>query len=96
MKAAKEIIVQTAFELAPSQRMEVEKTVTNTLHLTTEFQFKIAPELIGGIELNANGYKIGWNISEYLFSIKKTIEELIESKEKGSSINKKVHKDAKE
>jgi len=37
----------------------------------TQFQFKTVPELIGGIELTSNGYKLAWSISEYLKSIQK-------------------------
>jgi F-type H+-transporting ATPase subunit b len=95
-KSSKEdIIVQSAFELDKPQQTEIEKVVKKILHTTSDFKFQTAPELVSGIELNANGYKVAWSISEYLSSVKKTIEEVIDSKTKASSIHKKVHKHAK-
>ncbi len=95
-KGSKEdIIVQSAFELDKSQHTEIEKTVKKILHTTSDFKFQTAPELVSGIELNANGYKVAWSISEYLASVKKTIEEVIDSKTKASSAHKKAHKHAK-
>ncbi|MEO8760236.1 MAG: F0F1 ATP synthase subunit B [Bacteroidia bacterium] len=90
-----DIIIQSAFELDKPQQTEIEKVVKKMLHTTSDFKFKTAPELVSGIELNANGYKVAWSISEYLASVKKTIEEVIDSKTKASSAHKKEHKDAK-
>ncbi|MEO6902782.1 MAG: F0F1 ATP synthase subunit B [Bacteroidia bacterium] len=95
-KGAKEdIIVKSVFELDKPQQTEIEKVVKKILHTTSDFKFQTAPELVSGIELNANGYKVAWSISEYLLSVNKTIEELIDSKSKVSSVHKKEHKHAK-
>ncbi len=95
-KSSKEdIIVKSAFELDKSQQTEIEKVVKKIVHATAGFQFQTAPELVSGIELNANGYKVAWSISEYLSSLKKTIEEIIDSKTKTSSAHKKTHNHVK-
>ena len=39
----------------------------------TAIEFKAAPEIIGGIELNANGYKLSWSISAYLDSLQNSL-----------------------
>lgn len=95
-KSSKEdIIIQSAFELESSQQTEIEKALKKILHEKSTFQFKTEPELVSGIELNANGYRIAWSISEYLSSIKIAIDEVIAPKSKKASIHKKDTKHAK-
>jgi F-type H+-transporting ATPase subunit b len=38
-------------------------------------QFKTKPSLISGVVLSTDGYKLAWNISEYLDSLEKDITE---------------------
>jgi len=59
---------------------EIKKAVEHILGADTKFEFKTTPELISGIELNTKGYKLGWNISEYLNSMEISITELIREK----------------
>jgi F-type H+-transporting ATPase subunit b len=42
--------------------------------------FSTSPELISGIELSANGYKVAWSISAYLHSIEHEISKSITQK----------------
>lgn len=42
-------------------------------------QFVIDPAVISGIEINANGKKIAWSISDYLTSLAKGVDELLHS-----------------
>lgn len=86
-KSSKEdVIIQSAFELQPSQQTDIENVLNKILSEKLSFQFKTEPELISGIELNANGYKVAWSISEYLSSVKKAIDEVINSKSKIVSV----------
>src|SRR5665648_914588 len=71
------ILVQSAFDLPSKQQIEIKNTVNEILGTKTQFQFKTVPELIGGIELTSNGYKLAWSISEYLSSIQKSISETL-------------------
>ncbi len=82
-----DILIQSAFELQPSQQTEIEAVLNKILQEKLSFQFKTDPELISGIELNANGYKVSWSISEYLSSVKKAIDEVINSKTKTVSVS---------
>lgn len=77
-----DVIIHSAFELQPFQQTEIENTLDKILQEKLSFQFKTEPELISGIELNANGYKVSWSISEYLSSVKKAIDEVVNSKTK--------------
>ena len=73
------ILVQTAYDLPPKQQTEIKSIVNEILGTKPQFQFKTVPELIGGIELTANGYKLAWSISEYLSSIQKSISETVKA-----------------
>lgn len=69
------VLIRSAFELPEKQQTEIKKSVGEILKTEPAFQFKTAPELISGIELTANGYKLAWSISQYLNSLEKTIAE---------------------
>ena len=62
-----------AFDLPEKQQNEIKDAVNRILSAAPQFQFKTNPELISGIELSANGYKLAWSISEYLNSLEKSI-----------------------
>ncbi len=94
------ILVQTAFDLPSKQQTQIESTVNEILGTKTQFQFKTEPELINGIELTSNGYKLAWSISEYLSSIQKSIAETMKSElkeepEKMPDTNNKEKKEPK-
>ncbi len=67
------VLVQSAFELPVKQQDKIKEAVDTLLKAKTKLQFKIAPELINGIELSTNGYKLAWSFSEYLHSLEKSI-----------------------
>lgn len=65
------ILVQSAFDLPKKQQTDIQNAVIEILGAETQFQFKTVPEIISGIELTSNGYKLAWSISEYLNSLQK-------------------------
>ena len=73
------ILVRTAFDLPVKQQSEIKSTVNEILGTKIQFQFKTAPELISGIELTSNGYRLAWSISEYLNSLQKSISETLKA-----------------
>jgi len=84
------ILVKSAFELSAKQQDEINDAVNELLHAKTKLQFKIAPELISGIELSTNGYKVAWSFSEYLHALEKNISESRSEKAKPQQ-KKKLH-----
>ena len=78
--AARPVLVNSAFELPQKLQGEIQAAVNAVLGTTTPLEFKTAPELIGGIELVTNGYKLAWSISEYLDSLQKSITETMNEK----------------
>jgi F-type H+-transporting ATPase subunit b len=71
------VLVRSAFDLPESQRAVVQKALNETFSLDVHIRFETLPDLISGIELSANGQKIGWSIAEYLASLEKGIGELL-------------------
>lgn len=69
------ILVQSAFDLPAKQQGEINDAVNVLLSADTHLQFKTSPEIISGIELSTNGYKVCWSFSEYLNSLEKNISE---------------------
>jgi len=74
------VLIQSAFELHKTQQTEIKNAVDEILGKENEFEFKTAPEIISGIELKANGYKLSWNISAYLNSLQSSISETLKEK----------------
>ncbi len=86
----KPVLIQSAFELHKKQQNEIKKAVDEILGKETEFEFKTAPEIISGIELTANGYKLAWSISAYLNALQNSISETLKEKEEPAAETKKL------
>ena len=74
------VLVRSAFDLPAKQQAEIKDAVNKTLTADIPFQYKTAPELISGIELTANGYKLAWSISEYINVLEKSLPEIEKTK----------------
>jgi F-type H+-transporting ATPase subunit b len=76
------VIVRTVFNLPPAQCASTAGAIKETLGTDTQVQFEIAPDLVSGIELTTNGRKVAWSIADYLGSLEKGVDELLEEKDK--------------
>ncbi len=83
-----QILIQSAFDLSVEQQADIKKAIINLTGNERPFQFKTTPELIAGIELSTNGYKLSWSISEYIKSLEKNISKDVENNPENSSKNK--------
>jgi F-type H+-transporting ATPase subunit b len=70
-------LVRSAFDLPPEQRAAIQRALNETLSADIPIRFETAPDLVGGIELTANGQKMAWSISGYLLSLEKGVGELL-------------------
>ncbi|MEO8615605.1 MAG: F0F1 ATP synthase subunit B [Luteolibacter sp.] len=83
MKAASEsAVVRSAFDLPPDVREKVQTAINVAFSADVPLRFESAPDLVGGIELNAGGQKLAWSISEYLTSLEAGVGELLKKQEK--------------
>lgn len=75
------IEVSTAFELSSDQRICIINGINSFTSKEVQIHFKLIPKLISGIELKVNGQKVAWSITDYLSSLKLTMDELVHNKE---------------
>jgi F-type H+-transporting ATPase subunit b len=72
-----DVCVRSAFELTPLQREELQSALQTTLTHDVSLGFDTTPELISGIELTANGWKLPWNIADFLDAMERSIDDLL-------------------
>jgi F-type H+-transporting ATPase subunit b len=72
-------VVQSAFEMPPAQRATIQNALNETFSAEVRVRFEAAPDRICGIELTADGQKIGWSIAEYLTSLDRTVGALLQA-----------------
>lgn len=72
LKAASEpAVVRSAFDLPHDEHAAIKNAMNETFSADVPLRFETAPDLIGGIELNANGQKVVWSIAGYLEAFEK-------------------------
>ncbi len=73
------ITVRSAFELSLLQRGTIESTLEESLGKNPSVRFSTVPDLISGIELIMDGYKLAWSVGDYLASLEKEISTAIKT-----------------
>jgi F-type H+-transporting ATPase subunit b len=73
------LTVRTAFKLPSEQCKLIKTAIQEILGEDIQLKFITATELVSGIEISANGQKIAWSIANYLDSLGKNIEKLLQS-----------------
>ena len=75
-------VVRSAFDLPDGQKAAIQNALNETFAAEIHVRFETAPDLVSGIELTANGQKVGWTIAHYLSSMEKDGGELLKAQEK--------------
>jgi len=75
-------LVRSAFELPAEQRTAIQNALNEAFSAEIRIRFETAPDLVSGIELAANGQKVAWSIADYLASLEKGVDELLQEKDK--------------
>jgi F-type H+-transporting ATPase subunit b len=73
-------VVRSAFEMAQPQKTAIEEAVKSLSKENAGIDFEVRPDLVGGIELAANGHKIEWSIAGYLTTLNDSVGALLEPK----------------
>jgi F-type H+-transporting ATPase subunit b len=66
-------LLRSAFDLPAEQRAAIQKALEEAFSAAIRVRFETAPDLVGGIELSANGQKVAWSIADYLGSLEQKI-----------------------
>lgn len=72
-----QLSIVSSNHLSSDQQNAIEKTLKALSCQYTRLEFEQSAALIGGIELNANGFKIGWSVAEYLHALEESFSTLI-------------------
>ena len=70
-------VVRSTFDLPADQRAAIQNALNETFSAEVRVRFETAPDLIGGIELTANGQKVAWSIGDYLASMENGVADLL-------------------
>ncbi len=73
-------LVKSAFDLPDAQKAAIQNALNETFSADVRVRFETAPGVVCGIELTANGQKIGWSITDYLGSLDRQVRALLETR----------------
>jgi F-type H+-transporting ATPase subunit b len=72
-------VVQSAFDLPAAQKAMLQNALNVAFSAEIRVRFETAPDKICGIELMANGQKVGWSIADYLTSLNRKVSALLDA-----------------
>jgi F-type H+-transporting ATPase subunit b len=65
--------IHSAFTISKEQGQGIKSAISSVTKKETSITFETDPSLVCGIELIADGYKLSWNITDYINSMEKNI-----------------------
>ena len=71
------VFVRSVSVLTTEQRASIGHALNETFSAQIPVRFETTPDLVSGIELSANGQKIGWSIAGYLAAMAESVSELV-------------------
>jgi F-type H+-transporting ATPase subunit b len=72
------LVVRSAFAIPDKDRQRLTKRLHEVLVAKPEVRYETAPELLCGIEIDAHGCMIGWNLGEYLRELEEDLGRALE------------------
>jgi len=78
--------VRTAFALSPEQQTAMEQALDTAMDSKIPIAFETTPEVISGIELSANGWKVDWNIAGFLASLEHSMGALMDPAKNSATV----------
>jgi F-type H+-transporting ATPase subunit b len=85
-KNSEPALIRSTFELPAAQQAAIRNALNETFSAEIPVRFETSPDLVSGIELSANGQKVGWSIANYLASLEKGVRELLQAQDKPAPI----------
>ena len=77
--AGGELMVNSAFDLSAAQQDAIEAALEESLGTGLPVRFATRSDLVSGIELVADGYKVAWSIAAHLALLEKEVWKLLEN-----------------
>jgi F-type H+-transporting ATPase subunit b len=80
LKASSEpAVVRSAFAMPTDQQAAIQNALNETFSAVVRVRFETTKDAICGIELSANGQKVGWSIATYISALDQKIGALLEA-----------------
>ena len=80
IKASSEpAVLRSAFAMPAEQQAAIQNALNETFSAVVRIRFETTKEAICGIELSANGQKVGWSIATYISALDEKIGALLEA-----------------
>jgi len=71
--------VRSAFEVSTRMRQKITRALHQALSEDLEIDYATDPDLLAGIELKADGQKVGWSLKDYLQTLEENVINAIEA-----------------
>lgn len=79
LKAAPEpVLVRSAHDVGEAQRTAIQDAVNRICSASIPLHYASVPDLIGGLELVANGQKVAWSIADHLAAMEHDAERILQ------------------
>lgn len=78
---ARPALLRSAFELPAAQRAAIQAALNESFGQAIPLRFETSPDLVGGIELSAQGQRLAWSIAGYLAALSGALEDRLRGKE---------------
>jgi F-type H+-transporting ATPase subunit b len=78
------LLVRSAFELPQEKRLPILSALSAKLNSQPTLEFETTSDILYGIELRSNGYKLSWNVGDYMQVLEDALEEQIAGKGSGT------------
>jgi F-type H+-transporting ATPase subunit b len=82
-KPQQELVIKSTFEIPENIRQIIQKALQEQLNGDISLQFKTSPDLICGVELEAQGKRITWSLDSYLDSLEEDLSKMLEGRSLG-------------
>lgn len=83
--AAEPALLRSAFDLPAEQRAALQAALNEAFSADVPVKFETTPDLVSGIEFSTTGQKMAWSISDYLASLEKGVDELLNAQARPAS-----------
>ena len=70
--------VRSAFALQHAQQERINNALNDNFATDLKVIFETAPDIISGIELSINGQKLAWSVAQYIDSLEKHVQQLLQ------------------
>jgi F-type H+-transporting ATPase subunit b len=77
--AGGELMINSTFDLSAAQQDAIKAVLKESLGIDLPVRFATRPDLVSGIELVADGYKVAWSIAAHLASLQNEVGKLLEN-----------------